>query len=95
MIFLISWPLVGLLTIIIMALYDMRGAEFDENYFSEMSGDDIGMFMLLGYFMPLIFIGCCLFEWWEEYENKHLITKLFYNVANIGVKKDENSEIDN
>ena len=66
-----------------MILLDMRGEEFDEDYFS-FSSEKIIFYLcsiLLGYITMFIFIGVCIY-------NHRPFTKIMYWLANIGVKKD-------
>ena len=61
-IILISWFLIGLITGTIMILLDMRGEEFDEDYFSS---ENIIFYLgsiLLGYITTFIFIGICIYN---------------------------------
>ena len=85
-IIIISWFLIGLITGTIIILLDMRGEEFDEDYFSS---ENIIFYLgsiLLGYITTFIFIGICIY-------NHRPFTKFMYWLANIGVKKDgDNNE---
>lgn len=81
--------LVGFLCAMGVVITDLRGAEYDENYF----GDDGGFVFLIliafGYFTPLLFLiiyGCLR---WNEYGGDKMLTRIIYNIANIGVKKDD------
>lgn len=80
-IIIISWFLIGLITGTIMILLDMRGEEFDEDYFSS---ENIIFYLgsiLLGYITTFIFIGICIYS-------HRPFTKFMYWLENIGVKKD-------
>ena len=80
-IIIISWFLIGLITGTIIILLDMRGEEFDEDYFSS---ENIIFYLgsiLLGYITTFIFIGICIY-------NHRPFTKIMYWLANIGAKKD-------
>ena len=80
-IIIISWFLIGLITGTIMILLDMRGEEFDEDYFSL---ENIAVYLgsiLFGCITMFIFIGVCIY-------NHRPFTKFMYWLANIGVKKD-------
>ena len=80
-IIIISWFLIGLITGTIMILLDMRGEEFDEDYFSL---ENIAVYLgsiLFGCITMFIFIGVCIY-------NHRPFTKFMYWLANIGIKKD-------
>ena len=85
-IIIISWFLIGLITGTIIILLDMRGEEFDEDYFSL---ENIAVYLgsiLFGCITMFIFIGVCIY-------NHRPFTKFMYWLANIGVKKDgDNNE---
>ena len=84
-IFVMSWFLIGLIAGTILILSDMRGEEFDEDYFSaEIILVYLGS-ILLGYVTVLIIIGCFIY-------NHRPFTKFMYWLANIGVKKDEDGK---
>ena len=64
-----------------MILLDMRGEEFDEDYFSL---ENIAVYLgsiLFGCITMFIFIGVCIY-------NHRPFTKFMYWLANIGIKKD-------
>ena len=80
-IIIISWFLIGLITGTIIILLDMRGEEFDEDYFSL---ENIAVYLgsiLFGCITMFIFIGVCIY-------NHRPFTKFMYWLANIGIKKD-------
>ena len=80
-IIIISWFLIGLITGTIMILLDMRGEEFDKDYFSL---ENIAVYLgsiLFGCITMFIFIGVCIY-------NHRPFTKFMYWLANIGIKKD-------
>ena len=87
--------LVGFLFIMGTILWELRGTEFDENFFTKEDFETIIFFTFYGYITPLIFLIYFIFESWNEYGGKKIFTRIVYNIANIGIKKDENSEIDN
>ena len=84
-IIIISWFLIGLITGTIMILLDMRGEEFDEDYFSL---ENIAVYLgsiLFGCITMFIFIGVCIY-------NHRPFTKFMYWLANIGIKKDDDNK---
>ena len=87
--------LVGFLFIIGTILWELRGTEFDEDFFTKEDFEVIAFFTMFGYITPLIYLIYFILEAWTKYGGKKNLTRIIYNIANIGVKKDENSEIDN
>lgn len=88
--------LVGFLCIMGIILWELRGTEFDEDFFIKEDFEVIFFFTVCGYLTPLIFLIYFMFEAWVKYGGKKNLTRIIYNIANIGVKKNnENSEIDN
>ena len=79
-IFIIIWFAIGFVGMIYMHLSDMRGEEFDENYFDKECVLISFVAVLFGCFLPIIFwvIWCS--------ENKPF-TKLLYKIANVGLNK--------
>lgn len=78
--FIISWFIVGLVSIILIHLHDMRGEEFDEDYFDSECIVISVIGILFGYVTILIYLYGIL----KEHKP---FTKLFYWLANIGLKK--------
>ena len=88
--------LVGFLFIMGIILCELRNTEFDEDFFTKEDFETIIFCTFCGYLTPLIFLIYLILETWNEYGGKKIFTRIIYNIANIGVKKDnENSEIDN
>lgn len=87
--------LVGFLFTIGIILWELRGTEFDENFFTKEDFVAIVFLIMFGYITPLAFLIYFMFEAWIKYGGKKKLTRIIYNIANIGVKKDENSKIDN
>lgn len=75
-----SWFVVGLISVMIIWISDMRGKEFNENYFEEGSAFVFMVLVIFGYVSP--FIVCYVFT-----SEKKYFTKLIYKIANIGLKK--------
>lgn len=80
MIFLILWFIVGLISTIIVWIYNMRGSDYDESYFDEPTILMSLVMIFLGYLSPIILIAIIL------HSNK-FITKFIWKIANIGLKK--------
>ena len=83
-IFLVSWFLIGFVSMAVMWISDMRNNEFNENYFDkECVGLSIFV-LVMGYISIIILYFACTSE-------KKYFTKFIYKIANIGVKKAEKS----
>ena len=80
--FLISWFVVGLICMMIICVSDMRGKEFDPDYFNEPMATTFIILIILGYIS--IFITYYLFACEKKY-----FTRLIYKICNIGVKRDK------
>lgn len=78
----ISWLVVGFIGMIYTHLCDLRGKEFDENYFDKECIELSIIMIFLGYFMPIILF----IIWCKDYKP---FTKLLYSIANIGTNKKE------
>lgn len=79
MMIILSWFVVGIISMITVWIFDMRGKEFNENYFD--NGNLFVSFLMiaLGYFSPIII--------YLSYANdKHYLTKFIYKISNIGLK---------
>ena len=80
--FIISGFLVGLLSVVFCWAIDMRGQEFNPDYFKD---DDnvFGSFMIIvmGYLSPIFIIIAAI-----PFPDKPF-TRLIYKLVNIGVKK--------
>lgn len=80
--FFISWFIVGLICVMTICVSDLRGKEFNPDYFD---GSTVYIFIFLitfGYIS--IFITYYLFA-----SEKKYFTRLIYKICNIGVKKDK------
>lgn len=78
----ISWFIVGFIGMISVHLSDMRGEEFNENFFDKECVFISFALVLLGYLVPIIL----LFDWCKEHKP---FTKLLYKIANIGIDKNK------
>lgn len=86
------WLFIGLLSVMIMCVHDMRGEPYDENYF-EGEIHHIIVFILMGGFTFLIVVFIAIFEIHEKLKSNRIFTKFIYKIANIGIKKDgDNNE---
>lgn len=85
------WLLIGLLSVTIMCVHDMRGESYDENYFEGEIYHVMG-FILMGGFTFLIVVCLIVFEILrkrhEKRKDNRKFTKFIYKIANIGIKKD-------
>ena len=76
---LISWFVIGFISMISIWIVDMRGKSYDENYFNEDNVYCSFVVFLLGYIS--VFVICLTIS-----SEKKFFTKLIYKVANIGSK---------
>lgn len=73
----ISWFVVGLISVIFAYVIDLRGEEYDENYFNDKFGITLFVFVC-GYLSVILVIFA--------YNNKKkFLQKLIYRIANIGI----------
>lgn len=80
--FLCSWALCGFITFIYMIISDLRGEEYDPEYFDKDVLICLFFAVLLGYLTPaLLFI--------DNQIEKQTLQKLIYKLANIGYKEKE------
>ena len=79
----ISWFVVGLISVILLFAIDLRGQPYNENYFKDKFAPTLFAF-LCGY-ISLIFV---FFAYNDE---KKFLQKLIYKIVNIGIdtKTDE------
>lgn len=85
---LLSWFVIGLIGTVLMILEDMRGEEYDENYFTDECKMFCGIAIALGYLTLCIAIVYYIVKVFQK--NKP-ITKILYKIANIKInKKSEN-----
>lgn len=85
------WLLIGLLSVIIICVHDMRGEPYDGDYFKgEILHSICIIFMGGAAFLIIVFI--CTSDIFEKYmrnkKNNRKFTKFIYKIANIGIKKD-------
>lgn len=80
--FFISWFVAGLICVMTICVSDMRGKDFDPDYFNTPTTCMFIILIILGYVS--IFITCYLFA-----SEKKYFTRLIYKICNIGVKKDK------
>lgn len=83
--FVISWFVVGFICMISIWIGEMRGKEFNENYFDKDCVGVSALMFALGYISPFIIYAVCT-------EEKKYFTRFVYKIANIGVKKDKVEE---
>lgn len=87
----VIWLLIGLLSIISMCVYDMRGEPYDENYFKgEIFNIICGILMGGVTFLIVLYfiITDILQKIYEKRKSNRMFTKFIYKIANIGIKKD-------
>ena len=86
--FIALWIMSGFISTIFAYAYDVRGKEYNPNYFDgEMKY--IILFSCGGCITLIITIAAFISVWIDEHKPKsRLFTKFIYWLANIGVKKD-------
>lgn len=87
----VIWLLVGLLSVMSMWVYDMRGEPYDEDYFKGEILHIIG-FIFMGGVTFLFAFGLItvdiLQKIYEKRKSNGIFTKFIYKIANIGITKD-------
>ena len=81
---LLSWIVFGLIGTILMIFDDMRGAEYDENYFTDECKKCCMITVVLGCFTMCLAIVHYIMKYFQK--NKP-ITKTLYKIANIKIWK--------
>lgn len=87
----VIWLLIGLLSVISICVYDMRGEPYDENYFKGEILHTIILILTGGVSFLIVFyliIVDILQNIYEKRKSNKIFTKFIYKIANIGIKKD-------
>lgn len=87
----VVWLLIGLLSVISICVYDMRGEPYDENYFKGEILHIICLILTGGVSFLIVFyliIVDILQKIYEKRKSNRKFTKFIYKIANIGIKKD-------
>ena len=84
---LLSWFVLGLIGTFLLILDDMRGSEYDENYFTDECKLACAVTIVLGYFAMCLAIGYYIVKIFKK--NKP-ITKTLYKIANVKINKKSN-----
>ena len=87
----VIWLLIGLLSVISICVYDMRGEPYDENYFKGEILHTIVLILTGGVSFLIVFyliIVDILQYIYEKRKSNRIFTKFIYKIANIGIKKD-------
>lgn len=87
----VIWLLIGLLSVISICVYDMRGEPYDENYFKGEILRTIVLILTGGVSFLIVFyliIVDILQKIYEKRKSNRMFTKFIYKIANIGIKKD-------
>lgn len=85
----VIWLLIGLLSVMSMCVYDMRGEPYDENYFKGLH--TIGLILMGGVTFLIVFYLITvdiLQKYMKKRKSNRIFTKFIYKIANIGIKKD-------
>lgn len=88
MVLIILHLLIGIISVLGVFIYDMRGSELDLNYFSKETIFASILLILFGLGSPLIVLITLLCN---PREKKHWFTKFIYKLSNVGThnKKEE------
>lgn len=87
----VIWLLMGLLSVVIVCVHDMRGEPYDENYFKGEILHTIIFILMGGVSFLIVFyliIVDILQNIYEKRKSDRIFTKFIYKIANIGIKKD-------
>lgn len=87
--FIVLWLLCGLITDLMVVIVDLRRQKFDPNYFDSNTCMVITALFLCGLLSLFLVCGAMLFIKVKEkkYSINFRISKLLYNIANIGINK--------
>lgn len=91
----VIWLLIGLLSVISICVYDMRGEPYDDNYFKGEILHTIVLILTGGVSFLIVFyliIVDILQKIYEKRKSNRMFTKFIYKIANIGIKKDGNKK---
>lgn len=87
----VIWLLMGLLSVMIICIHDMRGEPYDENYFKGEILYTISLILMGGVSFLIVFYLITvdiLQKIYEKRKSNRMFTKFIYKIANIGIKKD-------
>lgn len=85
------WLLIGLLSLMLVCIHDMRGNSYNENYFEGEILHTIILILTGGVSFLIVFYLITtdtLQNIYEKRKNKRIFTKFIYKISNIGIKKD-------
>ncbi len=87
--FIVLWLLCGLIVDLMIVVVDLRRQKFDPNYFDSKTCMVITALFLYGLLSLFLVCGAMLFIKVKEkkYSINFRISKLLYNIANIGINK--------
>lgn len=84
LLFIVSWLLCGLLVSLVLTAYDLRGNEYNPNYFNHDFWVSFLGFTVAGY-ISVIIVAVVMFK--EKVFDKIEPGKIIHKITNIGVKK--------
>lgn len=82
---LVGYFLIGFITMSLVIIHDMRGEQYDPNFFDKETIFGAVITFFCGYFAPLLVYIACNQN--NPRNRKHLITRLLHKLSNIGIKK--------
>lgn len=86
LLFIVSWLLCGLLVSLVLTAYDLRGNEYNPDYFDHDFWVMFLMFALFGY-TNIVIVVIAMFK--EKVFDKIEPGKIIHKITNIGVKKSD------
>ena len=85
--FILLWFAVGFASIVFAWVLDMRGKEYDEDYFKQSGMFITALIMtMFGFISPIIVLITAI-------EDKRIFTKFIYKIANIGVETEDKNNV--
>lgn len=88
--FIISWMLCGLSASLILTAYDLRGNEYNQNYFDHDFWVLFLVITLLGY-TNIVIVAVAMFK--EKVLDKIELERIIYKIANIGLNKNDSEDM--
>lgn len=84
--FIISWFVAGLISVIVIWILELRGTEFDGDYFDKEHVTVSILLFLLGYISFVIMYAALT-------QDKKYFTRFIHKIANIGIKKETDEKV--
>lgn len=97
-IWILLWLLLGVLGLLILFIDNMRGQEYDPDYFKFYDGFDYFGFLIVTIMGPISLIIVFVLIAYEKYQKyinynpEKSFTRLLYNLSNLGLKDKEQTD---